>query len=84
MRPAITLISAWISEVARLEHVDTALLATRSDIEAFLRKDDDARLSTGWRHDLIGEQLDDLLHGRAGLSFDGKGGLKMISALSAE
>ena len=84
LRPAITLISAWISEVARLEHVDTALLATRSDIEAFLRKDDDARLSTGWRHDLIGEQLDDLLHGRAGLSFDGKGGLKMISALSAE
>jgi ribonuclease D len=80
LRPAITLISAWISEVARLEHVDTALLATRSDIVAFLRKDSDARLSTGWRKDLIGEQLDDLLQGRAGLSFDGKGGLKMISA----
>ena len=80
LRPAITLISAWISEVARLEHVDTALLATRNDIVAFLRKDADARLSTGWRHDLIGEQLDDLLQGRAGLSFDGKGGLKMISA----
>ena len=80
LRPAITLISAWISEVARLEHVDTALLATRNDIVAFLRQDSDARLSTGWRHDLIGEQLDDLLQGRAGLSFDGKGGLKMISA----
>jgi len=80
LRPAITLISAWISEVARLEHVDTALLATRTDIVAFLRKDADARLSTGWRRDLIGEQLDDLLQGRAGLSFDGKGGLKMISA----
>ena len=80
LRPAITLISAWISEVARLEHVDTALLATRTDIVAYLRQDSDARLSTGWRHDLIGEQLDDLLQGRAGLSFDGKGGLKMISA----
>lgn len=80
LRPAITLISAWISEVARIEHVDTALLATRNDIVAFLRKDVDARLATGWRHDLIGDQLDDLLQGRAGLSFDGKGGLKMIAA----
>ena len=74
------MISAWISEVARLEQVDTAVLATRTDIVAYLRQDSDARLSTGWRHDLIGEQLDDLLQGRAGLSFDGKGGLKMISA----
>ena len=83
LRPAITLISAWISEVARLEHVDTALLATRNDIVAFLRKDADARLGDGWRHDLIGDQLDDLLQGRAGLSFDGKGGLKMIAASNA-
>jgi hypothetical protein len=49
---------------------------------AFLRKDADARLGDGWRHDLIGDQLDDLLQGRAGLSFDGKGGLKMIAASS--
>ena len=81
LRPAITLISAWISEVARIEHVDTALLATRNDIVAYLRRDTDARLATGWRLDLIGEQLDDLLQGKAGLSFDGKGGLKMISAV---
>jgi ribonuclease D len=81
LRPAITLISAWISEVARIEHIDTALLATRNDIVAYLRRDTDARLATGWRLDLIGEQLDDLLQGKAGLSFDGKGGLKMISAV---
>lgn len=80
LRPAITLISAWIGEVARLEQVDTALLATRNDIEAFLRQDSDGRLSSGWRRDLVGEQLDELLQGRAGLSFDGKGGLKMITA----
>jgi ribonuclease D len=56
-------------------------LATRHDIVAYLRQDVDARLATGWRLDLIGEQLDDLLQGKAGLSFDGKGGLKMISAM---
>jgi ribonuclease D len=83
LRPAITLISAWISEVARIEHVDTALLATRHDIVAYLRQDADARLAKGWRLDLIGEQLDDLLQGKAGLSFDGKGGLKMISVVAS-
>lgn len=78
LRPAITLLSAWVSEVARMEHIEAALLATRQDIVDFLRRDERARLSTGWRHELLGSQLDDLLSGRAGLSFDGRGGLKMI------
>lgn len=80
LRPAITLMSAWISEVARLEKVDTALLATRSDIVQFLKNDPQARLAHGWRHDLVGEQLRALLSGKAGLSFDGRGGLRMITA----
>lgn len=80
LRPAITLISAWVSEVARMEQIDAALLATRQDIIEFLRQDEGARLVTGWRHHLLGEQLDALLSGRAGLSFDGRGGLKMIVA----
>ena len=80
LRPAITLMSAWVSEVARLEQIDAALLATRHDIVEFLRGDDQARLAVGWRHDLLGSQLEALLSGRAGLSFDGRGGLKMIVA----
>lgn len=80
LRPAITLISAWISEVARLEKVDTALLATRHDIVQFLKDHPQARLMTGWRQELVGEQLRALMSGRAGLSFDGRGGLRMIDA----
>lgn len=80
LRPAITLMSAWISEVARVKKVDTALLATRSDIVQFLRNDSQARLAQGWRHDLVGQQLQALVSGTAGLSFDGKGGLRMIQA----
>ena len=70
--------------MARLERVDNSLLATRTDIEAYLRNDQQARLKNGWRHELIGDQLDDLLSGRAGLSFDGKGGLKMITSSEPE
>lgn len=63
-----------------MEQIDAALLATRQDIVEFLRSDARGRLSTGWRSELLGEQLDALLSGRAGLSFDGRGGLKMIVA----
>ena len=78
LRPAITLVSAWVSELARQEKIDTALLATRGDIVALLRKDDDARLSTGWRAEMLGDNVTRLVEGRAGLTFDGRGGLKLI------
>ena len=78
LRPAITLISAWLSEVARVQKIDNALLATRNDILAFIRQDQAARLLTGWRRDLVGSDLKSLLSGELGLSFDGHGGLKMM------
>ena len=63
-----------------MNKVDTALLATRSDIVQFLKNDPEARLAQGWRNDLVGEQLKALLSGQAGLSFDGRGGLRLITA----
>lgn len=75
LRPAVTLVSAWVSEVARREEVDPAILGTRSDIVDFLRGSGDSRLATGWRFDLVGRQLGDIVGGRAALAFDGHGGL---------
>jgi ribonuclease D len=77
-RPAITLVSAWISQVARDARIDTALLATRSDLVAALRGDPGARLAHGWRAELLGDGLQRLMEGRAGLTFDGKGSLRLI------
>jgi ribonuclease D len=77
-RPAITLVSAWISQVARDARIDTALLATRADLVAALRGDTDARLAHGWRAELVGDGLTRLLEGRAALTFDGKGSLRLI------
>jgi ribonuclease D len=79
LRPAVTLVSAWVSEVARREHIDTTLLATRSDLVEFLRGNDDARLAVGWRHDFLGADIKRIIDGRAALSYDGRGGLKLIS-----
>jgi ribonuclease D len=78
MRPAVTLVSAWVSQVARDERIDTALLATRADLIAFLRGDPDARLGRGWRAELLGDGISRLVKGRAGLTFDGQGGLRLI------
>ncbi|MEZ5248573.1 MAG: HRDC domain-containing protein [Ilumatobacteraceae bacterium] len=71
LRPAVTLVSAWVSEVARAERIDTALLATRADLVALLRGDREARLASGWRAELLGDGVRSLVEGRAGLTFDG-------------
>lgn len=75
LRPAVALVAAWIGQLARELSMDPALLATRSDIEALVRGDDDARLNSGWRSELAGEPIRRLMSGEAAVSFDGDGGL---------
>jgi ribonuclease D len=75
LRPAVTLVSAWVSQLARDLRIDTSLLATRADIEALLGGIEDGRLSVGWRADLVGEPIRRLVKGDAALAFDGNGGL---------
>ncbi|MDH5238720.1 MAG: HRDC domain-containing protein, partial [Acidimicrobiia bacterium] len=75
LRPAVALISAWVSQRARELEIDTTLLATRADIEAFVRGDDDGRLRHGWRAQVVGGGLTHLLEGEAALAFDSDNGL---------
>ena len=82
-RPALTLITAWIGELARKHQIDATLLATRSDITSFLRKAPNARLSEGWRAELVGNDLNRILNGEVGLSVDRDGHLKLIEASSS-
>jgi ribonuclease D len=78
LRPAVTLVSAWISQLARDSDIDTALLATRADLVSLLAGDLDGRLSVGWRAELVGDRVRRLVDGHAALAFDGKGGLRLI------
>ena len=78
LRPAVALVSAWMADLARKQRVDTSLLATRADLVALLRGDSDARLLQGWRAELVGDDIQRLVQGTAGLTFDGRGGLKLI------
>jgi ribonuclease D len=70
LRPAVTLVSAWLSQHAQDIEIDPAMLGTRADIEALLRGDADARLSTGWRAEHVGAPIRSLVDGEATLAFD--------------
>ena len=78
LRPAVTLVSAWISQVARAEKIDTAILATRADLVELLAGDPDARLAHGWRAEVLGDGISRLVGGRAALTFDREGGLRLV------
>ncbi|NNE74780.1 MAG: ribonuclease D [Acidimicrobiales bacterium] len=74
LRAAVTLLGAWVAQLARELSLDPALLGTRSDIEAFVRGED-SRLSSGWRAQAAGQGLRDLLDGKAALAFTTEQGL---------
>jgi len=75
VRAAVTLVSAWVAQLSRDVDLDPMLVGTRSDIEDLVRGVADAKMTTGWRHQVVGGPVDDLLSGRAALAFDGSGGL---------
>ena len=75
LRPGVALVAAWVAQISRELELDSSLLGTRSDIEALVRGDEDARLNTGWRAELAGEPIRRLMSGEAALAFDGDGGL---------
>ena len=75
LRPAVTLVSAWVSQLGRDLGIDTALLATRADLEALLRGEPGARLAIGWRAAAIGDAVRQLVGGEAALAFNGRGEL---------
>lgn len=81
MRPAVTLVGAWIAELARQSALDPALLGTRKDIVDLLAGNPDARLASGWRAEIVGDDIKALVGGRKALTFVGKtgdSGLKLV------
>lgn len=75
LKPAVPLISAWVSQQSRDLELETAILATRSDLEDLLRGSENARLAQGWRAEFVGEPIRKLVSGEASLAFDRDKGL---------
>lgn len=77
LRPAIALVTAWIGQLAHDLELDATMLATRGDVQALLRGTPGARLTRGWRAELLAEPIRMLIEGDAALAFDGRGGLAL-------
>ncbi|MGB1681629.1 MAG: ribonuclease D [Acidimicrobiales bacterium] len=71
LRPAVALVGAWVNQIARDRQLDPTLLATRADVEALVRGDEDARLAHGWRAETAGGPITRLVSGDAALAFEG-------------
>jgi ribonuclease D len=82
MRPAATLVSAWVTELARQSNLDAGLLGTRKDINDLLAGAPGARMSEGWRADIVGRDIEDLVAGHKALTFtkeNGGNGLRLVN-----
>ncbi len=74
-RAPVSLVMAWMTQVARDERIDPSLLATRSDVASFLRGDPRSRIASGWRQAILAKPISALVDGRAALAFGGTGRL---------
>ncbi|MGC9960481.1 MAG: HRDC domain-containing protein [Acidimicrobiales bacterium] len=74
-KPMIALASAYVGQRAVDLELDPAVLATRADLLGFFQDVPTGRLTSGWRHELIGASLERLASGNAALAFDGQGEL---------
>ena len=77
LQPVATLVSAWLSQVARDDELDPALVATRADLESFLDSRPDARLARGWRYERYGARIEELVAGRAAVALESGGTLRL-------
>ena len=78
LQPLATLLSAWVAQQSRDLAIDATLIATRADIEAFLRRVPDNRLEQGWRAELVGGTVGRIVAGQAAVGYDGNGRLVLV------
>lgn len=64
----VDLMYALIRVVAEKEGVASQLVATREDLFDFVWNPSSSRLSSGWRHEVVGDLLSRLLSGEIGLT----------------
>lgn len=79
LRPVVPLISAWVNQRARDLDLEASLLATRSDFEDLLRGTEEARLTKGWRAEIVGEPIRQLVAGERALAFQQGRGLVLVT-----
>ena len=69
LRSVVDLIAIWVRQVARDKQIEPSLLATRADIVSLICGESGARLAQGWRTEIVGETIQQLIDGKVSLAF---------------
>lgn len=77
-RALIALVTAWVQQRASDLDIDTARLATRADVHAYLSGSGATRLSDGWRRDELAADIDRLAAGEAAVTCGSDGRLTLV------
>lgn len=78
LKGAVALISTVLNQIARNENLDPSLLSTRADLEAFIAGQEGSRLASGWRYEMAGEPIKQLLEGSMAVAFEPGSGLTLV------
>lgn len=62
------LMYALARKIGQAEGIAQSVLASRDALMEYLRNPSSSPIATGWRHEVLGKSLDDLLAGRLGLT----------------
>lgn len=77
--PTIALGQAFIACIAEQRGIEPSMLGSRADVHSLAAGRSSGKLASGWRHEIAGKPLLDLLAGRSSITGDGKGGVRLVS-----
>ena len=84
--PLVSLAQALVRQRSMESGVAVELIATQAELSALVgslrrgEQADELRVARGWRRELVGDELRELVEGRRALSVDPEGGLRVTPA----
>lgn len=77
--PTIALGQAFIARISEERGIEPSMLGSRADVHSLAAGRTSGKLASGWRHEIAGRPLLDLLAGKSAITGDGRGGVRLIS-----
>ncbi len=72
LAPAVSVIAAWLSQRASELKIESSLLASRTDLTELINASE-GRLASGWRSEMVGEPIRQLMNGEAVIALSNGG-----------
>lgn len=78
LTPLLQLCQAWVAAVAQREQIDSTIVSSKDDLQDLISKNEESRLKSGWRYELVGRDLVNIVSGRYGVAVDAGDALEIV------